>query len=144
MITCAICGKENRSGTAVCAYCGVPMTKRVIYASGELELYVMGERDPLHVSAPRTEAYVLGRSDSKSSYVPDIDLAEFGARERGVSRRHAVLVRYQDMVHIVDLSSANGTFLNGTRLTADVPYALSSNDQINLGNLTLVVVQESQ
>lgn len=86
-----------------------------------------------------TEGFILGRSDNKSSYLPDIDLAAFNALDKGVSRRHAALVSYQDRLHILDLSSVNGTFLNGNRLTPEIPYVLNSGDQLVLGQLTLNV-----
>ncbi len=84
-----------------------------------------------------SEGYVLGRSDARSTYVPDIDFAPFKALEKGVSRRHAAFVRYQGRLHIVDLSSVNGTFLNGKKLKPEVPYMISNGDQIGLGDLAL-------
>ena len=49
----------------------------------------------------------------------------------GVSRRHAVIVVADDQVTLVDLSSKNGTFANGTRITH--PVALSGDTEIRLG-----------
>ncbi|MBL8117922.1 MAG: FHA domain-containing protein [Anaerolineae bacterium] len=89
-----------------------------------------------------TDGYVLGRSDSRSSYIPDIDLAHFKALEKGVSRRHAAFVRYQQKLHILDLSSVNGTFLNGKRLKPDVPHMINSGDQLGLGDLVLTLSLE--
>jgi pSer/pThr/pTyr-binding forkhead associated (FHA) protein len=90
------------------------------------------------------EGYIIGRSDSKSSYIPDIDLAPFRALEHGVSRRHAALVHHQGQLHVLDLSSVNGTFLNGERLASEVPYALSSGDKLLLGNLNLLITSPEQ
>jgi pSer/pThr/pTyr-binding forkhead associated (FHA) protein len=95
----------------------------------------------LMLDAPATEGYVLGRSDHRSSYLPDIDLAPYHARERGVSRRHAVLVCYKDLLHVIDLQSANGTFLNGARLIAEQPYPLQEGDELHLANLTILLMQ---
>ena len=91
----------------------------------------------LQVDLSGTEGFVLGRSDSKSSYLPDIDLAIFKALDKGVSRRHAAFVRYENKLHIVDLSSVNGTFLNGSRLSPEVPYPVRSGDKLVLGELAL-------
>ncbi|HEX2908732.1 MAG TPA: FHA domain-containing protein [Phototrophicaceae bacterium] len=88
--------------------------------------------------------YIIGRSDSKSSYIPDIDLAAFHALEKGVSRRHAALVRHQGTLHVLDLSSVNGTFLNGERLASEVPYPLTAGDKLLLGNLSLNVSYSEQ
>ena len=97
---------------------------------------------PVQVSLATTDGFVLGRSDSRSSFVPDIDLAEYKALEKGVSRRHAVIIRYQDKPHILDLNSINGTFLNGKRLKPDNPYMITSGDQLGLGDLVLTVAIE--
>ncbi len=94
------------------------------------------------VSLATTDGFVLGRSDSRSSFIPDIDLAEFKALDKGVSRRHAVFVRYQDKIHILDLSSINGTFLNGKRLKPDTPYLVNSGDELGLGDLVLLLSLE--
>jgi pSer/pThr/pTyr-binding forkhead associated (FHA) protein len=95
----------------------------------------------LQVDLSGTEGFVLGRSDSKSSYLPDIDLAVFKALDKGVSRRHAAFVRYENKLHIVDLSSVNGTFLNGNRLSPEVPYPVHTGDRLVLGELTLHLSQ---
>jgi pSer/pThr/pTyr-binding forkhead associated (FHA) protein len=89
------------------------------------------------ISAPEDEGYIVGRSDETSDFVPDIDLAKYGARELGVSRRHAALVRYQGIPHIIDLNSVNGTFWNGRRLVPDMPYPLEGDGTLRLGTLQL-------
>ena len=91
----------------------------------------------VQVSLLTTDGFIIGRSDSRSSFVPDIDLAEFKALEKGVSRRHAALVRYQEKLHIIDLASINGTFLNSKRLKPDIPYMLTAGDQVGFGDLVL-------
>lgn len=88
---------------------------------------------------PSVHGYILGRSDEHSDFLPDVDLANFGARDKGVSRRHAALVRYHGRLHILDLNSVNGTFLNGTRLLSDNPHPLSAGDEIRIGTLNLRV-----
>ena len=89
--------------------------------------------------APDVEGYILGRSDTLSSYLPDIDFSKFDAKKRGISRRHAVLVSYNDIVHVMDLGSMNGTFINGTRLIAYEPHALRVGDRLGLGDLNMVI-----
>lgn len=83
--------------------------------------------------------FVVGRSDTKSSYVPDVDLSACQALENGVSRRHAALVRCQNMLHLLDLNSVNGTQINGERLAPEIPYLLHPDDQILLGSLALII-----
>lgn len=111
-----------------------------IPAKGAIYIEIDNEKhNSLEVDISTPEGYIIGRSDSKSSYRPDIDLAAFHALEKGVSRRHAALVRYQGRIHVLDLSSVNGTFLNGERLASEVPYPLSPGDTILLGNLNLLI-----
>jgi len=103
---------------------------------------IEGNPSSVQVSLLTTDGFVLGRSDSRSSFIPDIDLADFKALEKGVSRRHAVIVHYQEKPHILDLNSINGTFLNGKRLKPDNPYMITSGDQLGLGDLLLSVAIE--
>ncbi|MBI4484824.1 MAG: winged helix-turn-helix domain-containing protein [Acidobacteria bacterium] len=49
----------------------------------------------------------------------------------GVSRRHALIVVADDRVTLADLSSKNGTFVNGIRVTG--PVALVEDTDIRLG-----------
>lgn len=95
----------------------------------------------LQFDAPAIEGYVLGRTDENSDYKPDIDFTHAGARVNGVSRRHAALVRYQGVMHILDLQSVNGTYLNGKRLAANVPHLFRTGDELRLGTLELRLVQ---
>lgn len=111
----------------------IPMSGKLLIQSSQ------DSASAIQVDLWGTEGFILGRSDNKSSYLPDIDLAAFNALDKGVSRRHAALVSYQDRLHILDLSSVNGTFLNGNRLTPEIPYVLNSGDQLVLGQLTLNV-----
>ncbi|MEO8608610.1 MAG: FHA domain-containing protein [Chloroflexota bacterium] len=120
-----------------------PQPSPGIPAVGKVYLHVHeAVQDGVHVDLTGTEGYVLGRSDSKSSYIPDVDLATFRALDKGVSRRHAAFVRYQGKLHIVDLSSVNGTFLNGSRLTPEMPYPLNVGDRLTLGELALVLSKD--
>src|SRR5262245_17222406 len=104
------------------------MSKSGTPAAGQFEIKV--DTNLFRIDAPAIERYIIGRSDVSSSYRPDIDLVGCNALEKGVSRRHAALVRYQGLIHILDLNSVNGTFLNGERLQPDVPYALNPGDDL--------------
>jgi DNA-binding winged helix-turn-helix (wHTH) protein len=53
----------------------------------------------------------------------------------GVSRRHALLVVGGEAVTLQDLSSKNGTFVNGTRVTS--PIVLPDRAEIRLGGLCI-------
>ncbi|MBZ0304210.1 MAG: FHA domain-containing protein [Anaerolineae bacterium] len=116
------------------------MAETEFAATGSFELHVE-QRAVMQMAAPGVEGYVLGRTDAASSYMPDVNLADFRALEHGVSRRHAALVRYRGRVHIVDLSSVNGTFLNGERLQPDKPYPLRPGDILRLGTLNMSLIK---
>jgi len=56
--------------------------------------------------------------------------------EDGISRQHAKLVlTTEGTVHIVDLESRNGTFVNGERVSR---YALRDGDKIQIGDTTIL------
>jgi pSer/pThr/pTyr-binding forkhead associated (FHA) protein len=89
---------------------------------------------------PADEGYIIGRSDENSeAQMPDIDLASLRGRELGVSRRHAALVRYKSVPHLLDLQSVNGTFLNGRRIVPDTPYPLEAENTIRFGTLQICI-----
>ena len=97
------------------------------------------ERFNLRIEAPRYEGYVMGRSDETVHFTPDIDFAANASREKGVSRRHAALVNFHGTPHIIDLSSVNGTFLNGKRLPPDQPFPLGQVNRLRLGTLDVII-----
>lgn len=70
----------------------------------------------------RQGRYLVGRAE-----FADICLAD-----ELVSRRHALIVKTESDVSILDLGSTNGTLVNGLRLTAD--QKLSIGDVIKIGN----------
>ncbi|MGJ3237320.1 MAG: FHA domain-containing protein [Anaerolineae bacterium] len=82
---------------------------------------------------------VIGRKDSDDLKHPLVDLTSVGGLEKGVSRRHAKIVRNAGALHIVDNGSANGTYLNGQRLVEEQPRVLRDGDDIRLGHLTVRV-----
>ena len=105
-------------------------------------LVIQSNEEPhksIEVALSGTEGFILGRSDGKSKYTADIDLSLFDALDKGVSRRHAALVYYENKLHLVDLSSVNGSHLNGQRLMSETPYLLNDGDHMTLGQLALVI-----
>ena len=61
--------------------------------------------------------------------------ADLRLEDQSVSRRHAVLVDNGDGVRLLDDRSANGTFVNGVRVT---DCELHDRDVIHLGRVALV------
>jgi hypothetical protein len=162
MKVCPSCQHSNREGFLFCEECGESLqdtanvilpTKEIVANSGNpsfaranwgtarfnsdswIVLHVRDAADPLIVR-PANEL-VLGRADTSSPMPPDIDLAAYGALEKGVSRIHAAICRSDDTLLLVDKESSNGTHLNGQRLAADQPRVLRDGDEIRLGRLVM-------
>jgi pSer/pThr/pTyr-binding forkhead associated (FHA) protein len=91
------------------------------------------------VEVPLNKIIHMGRVDPASSVFPEIDLTEDDILNKGVSRRHARILKQGNGVVVEDLGSINGTFINGKRLAPYLPAALSSGDVLQLGRLSLEV-----
>ena len=52
----------------------------------------------------------LGRGDPINTHQPDVDLSLYKAKEKGVSRVHAMIEWVGDTCVITDLDSRNGTY----------------------------------
>ncbi|MDX2138978.1 MAG: FHA domain-containing protein [Chloroflexota bacterium] len=106
-----------------------------------LRLEITGATIPILVY-PKKET-LIGRRDSGSGTMPDVDLTSYAGYRMGVSRRHAI-VRLQDKhLEVVDLGSSNGSSLNGVHLQAHQPYPLRDGDELTIGKMTLKVVFQS-
>ena len=93
-----------------------------------------GSQFPLPVAA---EA-VVGRADRTSKSQPDIDLSSVDAN-RSLSRRHAVVNRTASGYHVVEEPRvANGTFLNGKRLSPGILVPIKEGDEISFGLIRTV------
>ncbi len=170
MIECPSCGKKHRPGTLFCTECGVYLptggalrtsplptdelpdsratTWEKVPATGEqgakgyrsLRLHILeGNRQ---VMLPATSESLIGRLDAAHGIFPDLDLTADGGLEKGVSRRHAKIVQRGGDFFIEDVGSANGTFLNGKRLTPYLPYPLGNGDTLQIGRVEIKVSWE--
>ena len=89
--------------------------------------------------ASRNE-FILGRLTDDSPILPDIDLTPYRASASGVSRLHAVIKRKGNKVMVMDLSSSNGTYINGRRIQSDVDERLKHGDILALGTLQIQIL----
>ena len=71
-----------------------------------------------------------------------VDLTPDGGLEGGVSRRHCKIHQRGSTYLVEDVGSANGTFLNGQRLTPYLPHVLKNEDELQLGTVKMQVVLE--
>lgn len=82
----------------------------------------------------------IGRKDLMGDILPDIDLS-FIDPQRGVSRRHARIVRQGETFYVEDLDSRNGTVINHSiRLPPRESYPLNNGDVLQLADITLQFV----
>ena len=154
MQICPHCGTENLEGMLYCTQCGValgpvPLSTRQL-PNGEstggtdklspdnvLIMQVEHDETPIFLQI-RTEV-ILGRITEQSDTTTYLNLTPYGADDRGVSRRHARLLRDGDEVYLMDLNSTNGTQLNGEPLPASVEKKLRDGDEITLGHLRMFI-----
>jgi hypothetical protein len=163
MIDCQTCQHENITGAVFCAECGEPL------GGDDLPLAVITDdhiTQELRKKAPRPEhaapgyswlslhfmcsgkilplasrnEFILGRLTEDSPILPDVDLTPYRAGDAGVSRLHAVVKREANKAMVMDLGSANGTYINGRRILPDVDVALRHQDVIALGVLQIQVL----
>jgi hypothetical protein len=81
------------------------------------------------------ERFLIGRYGPNGGSAVDLDLSAFGGIEKGVSRIHATLYRVNHLIYIMDMGSANGTYLNGQRLNPYQERILRDGDVLYLGKL---------
>ncbi|UCC88035.1 MAG: FHA domain-containing protein [Anaerolineales bacterium] len=165
MIKCPFCQTTHVPNTLFCSECGTYLLeddRRGTDPLGTEEIRWVGPDDEggehltkqgsgplsvrLHigeggreVEASLTKAIHLGRLDPASDVFPEVDLSEDSGLERGVSRRHARILKREGTVVVEDLGSINGTFINGKRLAPYLPEALHDGDQLQLGKLLIEI-----
>ena len=165
MILCKNCQHKNPSGSIFCDECGAQLiqtelvtqsihadqvrdaisqdAKQVNVPSvitvdswGSLHLMDSGQILPL---TNRNE-FTLGRVSEGQPIMPDVDLSPYQAYAGGVSRLHAAIRRDGKRIIIMDLGSANGTYVNGKRLMPNTERLLNHGDVIALGKLKFQIL----
>ncbi len=166
MIKCPFCQTPHVDGTLFCSECGTylleddkrgtdplgtseigwvgdsveePDAPAPFQGTGPLTIRLkIGEKKRM-VEIPLNKAVHLGRLDPASDVFPEIDLTNDGGLEKGVSRRHARILKREGTVVIEDLGSINGTFINGKRLAPYLPETLTDGDNLQIGRLLINV-----
>jgi hypothetical protein len=166
VIKCPFCGTTHVANTLFCSECGTYLLEDdrrgtdplgtdeigwvgegeeggesgpAVKGTGPLAIRLkIGESERL-VEATLNKAIHLGRLDPASDVFPEIDLTNDNGLEKGVSRRHARILKREGTVVVEDLGSINGTFINGKRLAPYLPEVLRSNDQLQLGKLLIEI-----
>ncbi|MEO0561597.1 MAG: FHA domain-containing protein [Chloroflexota bacterium] len=104
-----------------------------------LEMSVRDDSNRFVFDYDEIEELSIGRRDPNTGLSPDVDLEPHDALNKGVSRRHAMIVRREGSLTLVDLGTPNGTFLNGQKLVPQQPRILRDGDDIRLGHLVVRV-----
>ena len=90
------------------------------------------------IPLPDKDDVSLGRFDSVSGLAPDIELGPLDTKKL-TSRRHARLVRENGGTFVLEeIGTANGTFLNGTRIVTGVKTRVADGDTLRFGSVDLV------
>jgi hypothetical protein len=161
---CWQCGKPNRSEEAICVHCGAVLRQNTSSASTRqlegddnrpeeftrkhtLLLRLRDANEEIQLRPQESDhEMIIGRADAKGVVEPDVDLTRYKAEELGVSRMHLSMNFDKDnnLLKVVDLSSANGVFINGQRLVAREERVLRDGDQLRLGQLVINVFFQSE
>jgi len=78
--------------------------------------------------------------DGNKSLVGRSSLSDVFIKDQFISKHHAMLIRANDVLHLVDLNSRNGTYVNSQRVTSRV---LRHEDIISIGNHRIKVIDNS-
>jgi pSer/pThr/pTyr-binding forkhead associated (FHA) protein len=164
MIVCPNCGNNEMPGALYCKECGTPLSitgrdptitipssladdlrgvldddldQAVPATPGDatLSLFLVDSGEVIQLEG-LTE-YTLGRSAEDQPILPDVDLAPYHAYEFGVSRLHASIKIGQPYTLLTDFDSANGTLLNGQKLSPNKPYPITHGDIFSLGKMKI-------
>lgn len=81
----------------------------------------------------------IGRRSTSTHHLLQIDLSDLIEPEDGISRRHASLIKQNNLLFIVDRDSRNGTFLNGQKLIPEQLRIVRDSDMIRVGRIVLNV-----
>jgi FHA domain len=85
------------------------------------------------------ERMLVGRADAEGQVQPELDLNPYDGLSNGVSRKHAAIVYEDEALYIEDLSSTNGTRINGYQLTPSKLYRLRDGDELEFGRVRVVI-----
>jgi pSer/pThr/pTyr-binding forkhead associated (FHA) protein len=165
MIVCANCKHKNMAGAVFCSECGSQifgtnelvtqnistdslnnlgkkptgsLTGSLSGADAWASLHLLDTGQVLPLSS-RNE-FTMGRISEGQPIMPDIDLSPYQAYAAGVSRLHAVIKRQGSQIILMDLGSANGTYVNGKRLSSNTEHSLNHGDIVALGKLKMQVL----
>ena len=170
MIVCPNCRHKEMLGAVFCSECGAQLVFDNGIPTGKIKSSSNARKDDLKEDMtndilqppPITDAgsfvslkilnkgeiipvrddmeVTLGRVSEGQPVFPDVDLTPYQAYEAGVSRLHASISKMGDRVSITDLGSANGTRINGQKISSQIPHPINHGDILTLGKLKMQVL----
>jgi pSer/pThr/pTyr-binding forkhead associated (FHA) protein len=167
MLTCSKCANKETSGMLFCSKCGEPFATPVVGKKEDVKavepldtidssviqslsrsnkldssinigIAVKIENRDLVIRIQKTE-YSFGRAALGQAVIPDFDLTPYDGLAKGVSRIHALILCTEKEIFLRDLSSINGTQINGIRLSPNMDYPLKAGDMVSLGRLIISI-----
>jgi hypothetical protein len=148
-VTCPECGAPNEDGANYCSRCGAhigaPEPKEsatATYRVGETGELIPVELDDVVTEQGAALVIRAGGGRVGESFPLTSDRMTIGRRpdcdifldDVTVSRDHALLVRRGDEIHIDDLGSLNGTYVNRQRIES---HRLADGDELQIGKFKL-------
>lgn len=153
---CPSCGYENKETSKFCIKCGFKLSAAVtaptvafvsdpITPENTSDLSTKFLSEAVLIFKDVNKEFILpmqpvinvGRSDSRINHKPDIDLTSIDA-EKVTSRKHARIAYSNGIYKLADLSSLNGTYVNGKKLQNGDECGLKDGDEIIFGKLYCV------
>ncbi len=119
-VQCPVCKMFNPAGMICCVECGLIFEMALegdAFGAPSVQLPVLVDQSG--------REYPIRPGQNSVGREGDIQLSEPKA-----SRRHAMITLNGDALTIEDLGSTNGTSLNGTKLSPNVPQPLNAGDSV--------------
>jgi FHA domain len=141
---CPCCGALNLGGRYYCRNCAAPLAEQARPTRG-------GGADSaaraLTLAFANGQSYrlednevIVGCAALHETWHADLDVTLYGGGPGcSVARRHARLARVRSGFVVIDMGSANGTFVNGHRALRNHPVPLTDGDRLTFGALETVV-----
>ncbi len=103
-----------------------------------MALFILGVAERIDFEVmPRI---ILGRFEGEGKQSHHLDLTDYGAINKGVSRVHCRLEFKDGKLLVTDLDSSNGTYVSGKRLIPHQPRVLQRGEELVIGRLPIQVV----
>lgn len=140
----ADCQQPLPAGAHACPYCGsptpadAPQRGEDMAAEGAASVVVrqaLVAADGTRIPLREGEEVVLGRHPDESAW------ARLAEGHPGVSRRHASVVVWRGVLHVRDLDSSNGTWVNGIRIAGVAELPVVDGIRLGLGRRFEMVVR---